>query len=192
MGEVKEESVSESESPNLKGKPQLFAAIMLIIGLFSPVLISVYNYTMEPQVLIQGMFWIYSQSSGWYDNGFSIVPPYSMISALPFLLLRMAPVSQIYRYYNGKTTRKRVFITSIIGDGYYLISAIVILIITFGYDTYHIPLTFQIIFSFFVLLKFRILEPTTPWKSEDKPKSWWAKTPDSQEKKSTDDDDKLW
>ena len=195
MGEVEDDSVSESQIPTQKKKSLLFSMIMLIIGLFSPVLISVFNYAMIPEVLIQGIFWTYRQSSyGWYENGFSIISPYVWMSIFPFFLLRMVPVSQMYRYYNGKTTRKRVFIASIIGDGYFLFGAILILVFTS--DTFHIPLPFQIIFSFIVLLKFRIPEPTTPWKSEEKPKSWWAKEPkpqeENQEKPTKDDNDVLW
>ena len=195
MGAVEDDSISESQIPDQKMKSLLFSAIMLIIGLFSPVLISVYNYAMIPEVLIQGMFWMYHQSSyGWYENGFSIISPYLWMSVFPFILLRMVPVSQMYRYYNGKTTRKRVFIASIVGDGYFLFTAILILIFTIGYsDSFHAPLPFQILFSIIVLLKFRIPEPTTPWKSEENPKTWWEKSSEPQKEKPTkDDQDTLW
>ena len=194
MGMTKEESVSESLIVNQKKKSLIFTAIMLIIGLFSPVLISVFNYGMMPDVFVQGMFWTYRQSSqGWYENGFSIIDSYMWMSMFPFLLLRMVPVSQIYRYYNGKTTRKRVFAASIIGDGYMLFSGLLITFLAFGYgDTFHIPLPFQIIFSIFVLLIFRIPKPTTPWKSEEEPKSWWEKKPETQEDAPSEDEDKLW
>lgn len=171
MGEIKAEGVTKSESSNLTKKSQVFATIMLLIGLLSPVLISVYHYTMLPEVFIQGMFWSYRQGSDWFDNGFSIYSPYLMIANFPFFLFRMLPVSQIYRYYSGKTTRTRVLIASIIGDGYFLFSATIISLLALGYDTFHLPLIFQIIFSILVLWLFPIPEPTTPWKSEENSES---------------------
>ncbi len=171
MGEINEEGVTKSENSNLTKKSQLFATIMLLIGLLSPVLISVFHYAMLPEVFIQGMFWSYRQGSDWFDNGFSIYPPDLIIANFPFVLLRMLPVSQVYRYYSGKSTRTRVLIASVIGDGYYLFSATIISLLALGYDTFHLPLIFQIIFSILVLWLFPIPEPTTPWKSEENSKS---------------------
>ena len=195
MGEVEDDSVSESQIPTQKKKSLLFSMIMLIIGLFSPVLISVFNYnSSSPDVNIQGMFWMYRLTSSQYiAAGFSItIDPNSWIVMFPFLLLRIAPVSQIYRYYNGKTTRIRVFIASIIGDGLFLFSSILIWFVSLGQHGagIHIPLPFQIIFSFFVLLIFRGPKPPVTWESKQSTKSWWAKEPDSQQEKVADDE--LW
>jgi hypothetical protein len=65
-----------------------------------------------------------------------------------------------------------------------------------------LPLPFQLIFGLLVLWRYPIPEPTTPWKSEEEPKSWWEKPSDSQkekpvdsearQKKPTDNDDVLW
>jgi hypothetical protein len=109
----------------------------------------------------------------------------------------MVPVYQIYRYYNGKTTRKHVVIALLVGEGYFIFTAIVINLLTFGYDSYHAPLAFQLIFGILVLWRFRIPEPTAPWKSEEETKSWWDKEPEDQEEKreekpAKDDDDVLW
>lgn len=173
MVEVEEESITKSQIPDMHKKSLIFTAIMLLLGQFAPVLISVFNYSRQPTVIIQGLLWIYQQSPGWYGNGFSIIDSYIMMSMFPFLLLRIAPVLQIYRYYNGKTTRKRAFITAILGDGYTTFSGIFLLFLTIGSDTYHIPLPFQIIFAFFILLIFRFPEPTAPWKGKEETKSWW-------------------
>jgi len=188
---VEEESITESQIPDMHKKSLIFTAIMLLLGIFAPILISVFNYSWQPTVIIQGLLWIYQQSPGWYSNGFSIIDSYIMMSMFPFLLLRIVPVLQIYRYYNGKTTRNRVFITAVLGDGYTTFSGIFLLFLTIGSDTYHIPLPFQIIFAFFILLTFRFPEPTAPWKGKEEPKSWWEKEPDSQQEKK-EAEDELW
>ena len=89
-----------------------------------------------------------------------------------------------------------MFIASVVGDGPFLFMGIMMAYFSFvSYsDTFHMPLPFQIIFSLFVLLIFRIPKPTDPWKST---KSWWEKEPAVQEEKqekkpAKDDDDVLW
>ena len=195
MGEVEEKSVSESQVPDSTKKSVLFSGIMLIIGLFAPISISAFNYnSSSPTVSIEGMFWMYRLTSSQYISaGFATtIDPNSWIVMFPFLLLRMVPVSQLYRYYNGKTTRLRVFIASIIGDGFFLFSSILIWFVSLGqYGAgIHIPLPFQIIFGFFVLLIFRVPKPKAPWPRKQSTKSWWAKEPDSQQEKVADDE--LW
>lgn len=194
MGEFDEGSISESHTQEEKRNSKLIAAIMLLLGLFAPVMMTMYSYGwMTPQVSIQSIFWMYYSDSYMYSvYGFTILPLYALFSMFPFMLLRMVPVSQIYRYYNGKTTRKRALIASFIGDGYFLIMTLPGLLLSFM-GMLMSPLPFQLIFGLLVLWRYPLPEPTTPWKSEEKPKSWWEKSPESQqEKKSTDDDDKLW
>ena len=176
MGETKEESVTKAESYDLTLKSRLFATIMLLIGLLSPVLISVYHYTMLPEVFVQGMFWSYRQGSDWFDNGFLIYPSDLILAYFPLFLLRILPVFQLYRYYSGKTTRTRVLIASIIGDGYFIFSGTIISLLALGYDTFHLPLIFLTIISILILWIFPIPDPTTPWKSEENSESWWDKS----------------
>ncbi len=193
MGDSEKESISESQTQAQQRFPLLIGAIMLIIGLLAPVMINVYDTEWMSQIVIQGMFWMYSfSSSGPYDSGFSTIHPYAFASMFPFLLLRMVPVSQIYRYYNGKTTKKRALIASIVGDGLFLFVGILFLFIGFGYSgMFMIPLPFQVIFGFLVLWRFPIPEPTTPWEGTSEQKSWWDKTPKPQQEKSKDEDE-LW
>lgn len=191
------EQGNEDESAIHNPKSRLKAAIMLILGLFAPIMIIMSFWGMFPAVNIQSMFWMYSTSPYMFSFfGFSLTPSYALFSMFPFLLMRMVPVLQIYRYYNGKTTRKRAAIASAIGDGIFLISVFptLILSIIFGsFYSFMLPLPIQMIVAILILWRSPLPTPTTPWESEEKPKSWWDKTSDSPpKKKPTDDDDVLW
>ena len=100
MGEVKEND-SELQSRDKEKKSILLAAITLVIGIFSPVMISIFNmHSSVPDVYIQGMFWLYRQTdSVWVENGFSLMDSYTFMNAFPFLLFRIIPVIQIYKYW---------------------------------------------------------------------------------------------
>jgi hypothetical protein len=183
MGKVVEESVTESQVPEQTKKSVLFAAIMLIIGLFAPILIDAFGTNSpSPIVVIVGMFWEYRfTSSPYIPAGFALLIDSSSWTVMfPFLLLRMVPVRQIFRYYNGKTTRIRVVIASVIGDGLYLFVGIMMAFSIFATqsDRFHLPLPFQIIFSIFVLLIFRGSKPPVTWENKQSTKSWWEKSPE--------------
>lgn len=207
MGELDEGNNSESYTLGEKRNSKLITAIMLLLGLFAPLVIYVFSYVwMTPQISILSIFWMYSSESYYMYSffGFSLVPLYSLFIMFPIVLLRMVPVSQIYRYYNGKTTRRRAFIASCIGDGLFLIYGTPYLFLGF-WGMLMLPLPFQLIFGFLVLWRYPIPEPTTPWKitsDDSEPKSWWEKSSDPQQKKPadseaeqkkpTDNDDVLW
>jgi hypothetical protein len=197
MGELDTSVTYESFTPGEKRKSKLIAAIMLLIGLFAPVMITVFNYGWTtPQISMMSMFWTYYSESYYMSGlyGFSFIDPYAMFSMFPFLLLRMVPVSQIYRYYNGKTTRKRAIIASFVGDALFLISGIPYLLLSFM-GMLMLALPFQLIFGLIVLWRSPLPEPTTPWEiasDDSEPKSWWEKSSGSKQKTPTDDNDELW
>lgn len=184
---------SEFQVGDTTRKPLLIGVIMLLIGLLAPVLLTFNNYGFSSEMRIQSILWSYS--SGFIGSGFMIIPLQWMISMFPTLLFRFVPVLQIQRYYKGKTTRKRALLATLVGDGYYLFMGVPLIFISMlsGFSYFFIPLPFQVIFGVLVLWKFPIFEPTTPWESasdDPEPKSWWPKSPDSQQKKP--DDDKVW
>ena len=194
MGDFDKGNVAESATHIPKSR--LKTAIVLVFGLFAPIMMTMFNYGWTTDLTIQSMIWMYNSSPYMLSIfGFSLIPPYVWASMFPLLLLRMVPVFQIHRYYNGKTTRKRAFIASFIGDGIFLVVALPTLLGTFLFDSFYImlPLPFQMIIAILILWRSPLPTPTTPWESEEKPKSWWEKTSDSPpKKKPTDDDDVLW
>jgi len=195
MGELEEADISESDTLGEKRNSKLIAAIMLLLGLFAPLMITVFSYGwMTPQISIMSIFWVYYSESYYmssYFYGFSLNSPFAVFNMFPFILLRMVPVFQIYRYYIGKTTRKRAIIASFVGDAIFLISGVPYLL--FGFiGMFMLPLPFQLLFGLLVLWRYPIPEPTAPWKSEEKPISWWEKSSEPQKEKPTKDDDVLW
>jgi hypothetical protein len=207
MGDFEQGNAVESTNHSPKSRSK--AVILLIFGLFAPIMMMMNTWGMFTEINIQSMFWMYSQSSYMPSFfGFSLIPLYAMTSMFPFLLLRMVPVFQIYRYYNGKTTRKRALIASFIGDGVILLFTTPTIILSFMsgmFYFYMIPLPFQMIAGFVMLWRCPLPEPTTPWEHITEQKSWWEKKPEPpsdapqekqssepQQKKPADEDDYLW
>ena len=190
MGDSERVRVPESQIPENSRKPVLIAVVMLLLGLFAPFLITAYSDLWMSQITIQSYFWTFSSY-----GGFSITPLFILPVMFPILLLRFVPILQIYRYYTGKTTRKRTYIICMFGDGFFLFYGILFLIIAIGYGGLLLALPFQLLFGWIVLWRFPVPEPTTPWESESEPKSWWDKERKPQEEKQekpTNDDDVLW
>ena len=148
----------------------------------------VYNNEWLSLTTIQGTIWLYAISPG--GSGFQ--PLMYDFGWVLFLVLRIIPAYQLYRYYSGKTTRKLAYIATFIGDAIYILGGIVILLDAITHPgQFAIPLPFQMIFSILILWKIQGPEPTSPWKDSKKTSSWWKKsTVPPQEKPANDDE--LW
>ena len=199
------EQGTEVDSTNQGPKSRWQAVLLLILGLFAPIMMIVSTWSTPPTIDIMSMFWMYSQYPYMPSNfGFSLIPSYALTVMFPFLLLRMMPVYQVYRYYNGKTTRKRALIASFVGDGAFLVYVmpmLLMVVITGLFFIFYVPLPFQMIVGFLILWRRPLPKPTTPWESEKESKSWWEKEPELQSEASEetqekptkkDDDDFLW
>ena len=192
MGDFEQGNSAESVAYNPNAG--LKSSIVLLFGLFAPIAMTIMTWGMFPEITIQSMLWMYYPSS-YYNSGFVLMPPYAFFSMFPFLLLRMAPVTMMHRYYNGKTTRKRAAIASAIGDGLFLFMGLPTLIfgIMFMSGYFIIPLPIQMIVALLILWRSPLPEPTTPWDDVLESKSWWEKSPEAQRQmKLDDDDDVLW
>jgi len=177
MGDIDIVENPDSHNSGENRKATKVAVIMLLLGLFSPFLIIFQSYGYSWYLSIQSMLWMYTASGSMYPGqGFMLIPPYAWISMFPFVLLRLVPVSQIYRYYQGKTTRRRTVIALFFGDGFFLFYGLIaVLMITFGMFLIVIPVIAQIIFGAFMLWKYPYREPRTEWDSVLEEKQWWEK-----------------
>ena len=167
----------------------------MLLGLFAPLLIMIYSYSWVTQIMIQSLFWTYYASGSMYPSqGFSLIHPSVWISIWPLVLLRLVPVSQVYRYYKGKTTRRRAVIASMFGDGFFIFYILIMLIISYmigmPIGMFPIPLPFQLLFCVIMLWRYPIAEPTTPWEGIEH-RLWWEKDQEPKEKKPKDEDE-LW
>ena len=198
------EQGNEDQIATYNSKPRLKTSIVLLLGLFAPVLIMINTWMMGSQILVQSIFWMYNSSPYIYMPsffGFSLIDAYMLSFMFPFMLLRMVPVTMVYRYYNGKTTRKRAALASFVGDGVFMIMygpfIFISLIIGMGLGYIVSPLPFQLIITLLILWRSPLPEATRPWDAAPEDKSWWEKEPESREEKQAkpskkDDDDVLW
>jgi len=181
-------------------KSKRIGAIVLLLGLFAPFLLMVSSYGFDSQIVFQSLIWslfsepsVFPYSSRSYR--FEILPLEVIIQVFPLVLLRLVPVSQIYRYYQGKTTRGRALIASIFGDGIYMFYFLFMLTFTYasGFILVMIPIPIpcQFLFCIIILWRYPIPKPATPWDGTEKRKSWSEKGQETIDKKSK-NEDKLW
>jgi hypothetical protein len=174
---------------------KITGVIMILLGLLAPILISWSSYSGYYDFSIQSIIW--ALYLGTYGSGFQFIPFYFIFSAFPMLILRLVPASVIFRYYQGKTTRRRALIGMIVGDILFIAEGLLFFIISFSmFMSYYflIPFPLQMVIGLFILWRFPIHEPTKPWESSKETKPWWEKESDDLTESSDAKDDKnnLW
>jgi len=194
MGDFESAEIPRPQDPGANRTPVKAAVIMFAIGLIAPLFVTYQSYGLSWYMIIQSMLWAYYASSSIYPGGqgFSFMSPFVLFSMFPLVLLRLVPALQIYRYYKGKTTRRRTIYSLFIGDGFVLFYGLLaVFMISFGMYMIMIPVTAQIIIGAFILWRFPYREPRTPWDSVLEEKQWWEKNQEPKEKKPK-DEDVLW
>lgn len=182
----------ESQNSRDERKPVKIAVIMLFFGLFAPLFIIYQQSGFSWYLSFQSFMWTFTLSSSMYGPEFMVLPPFVLLVMFPIVILRLVPVSQIYRYYQGKTTRRRTLIALFIGDGFFLFYALIpFIMLPMWMFMVAIPIPAQIIFGALMLWRSPFQEPRTPWDSVLEEKSWWEKdeTPPQTNVK---DEDELW
>jgi hypothetical protein len=171
-----------------------FVAVMILLGILAPVMMTSFGYVGNYDLTIVSLFWYFEV--GTFGSGWLFLPPYATISMLPYLALRMVPVYMTYRYYQGKTTRRRAAAGILIGDLLFLIGTLpeMILAAMFAISYLIFPLPVQMLVGFFILRRYPIPEPTKPWEGSEETKPWWenesSSLPKSPEAKN--EEDRLW
>ena len=144
-------------------KSKLIGAIALLLGLFAPYLLFVFNYESETYIRLVSIIWEFSPLPSVFPYApsfyrFIIHPLQMIIGYIPFALLRLLSASEIFRYYQGKTTRRLAFYASILGDSPYLIAAPILLIIGYtqggSFDIFSIPVPCQFLFCVIMLWRY--------------------------------------
>lgn len=195
MGDSEIVETQDSQNSGENQKSVGSAVVMLLLGLFTPLFVIYRSYGISWYLSIQSIFWMYSAAPTYFPGqGLILLPLNGLVIIFPFILLRLVPVSQIYRYYQGKTTRRRTVITFFIGDGISLSYALyAVFMITYGMDTRIIPIIAQIIFGAIMVWRFPFQEPRIPWDTVLEEGKWWDKDERSpQEKENPKDKDELW
>jgi len=170
MGDLESINQSNTEVIGDRRKSKVIGTIALLLGLFAPFVLFVFNYESETYIQIISLIWEFSPIPSVFPYSPSFyrfkIHPLNMIPAiLPYVLLRLLPASEIYRYYQGKSTRRLAFYASILGDSFTLLFALAMLIIGYGHsvsDISYIPIPCQFLFCVMMLWLFPISKPTTP------------------------------
>lgn len=173
---------------------KIFVAIMILLAILAPVMMTSSGYIGEYDFVMQSFFWYFHV--GTFGSGWFFMPFYVAFPTLPYLALRMVPVYMTYRYYREKTTRRRAAIGIIVGDLYFLIMTLPMMILTAMFvGSYLIfPLPVQMLVGFFILWRYPIPEPTKPWEGSEETKPWWEKESGSLRKapEAKNEEDRLW
>ncbi|MCK4568608.1 MAG: hypothetical protein KAU48_14970, partial [Candidatus Thorarchaeota archaeon] len=104
------QSQSQKNLDTSSMKPSLTVLIvsLLLIALFGPSNLNMYlEFEREALIYIIGMSW---------ELGGVMLSFTFFLVGLPFMFLRFVFVYQVYKYYLGTTSRKRVVITGILGE----------------------------------------------------------------------------
>jgi hypothetical protein len=196
MGELASGSNETSlKTNNMPRLAKIAGVIMILLGALAPITISWYSSFGSYDITIQSLFWMLYLGS--FGPFFQIIPFYVIFSSFPILILRLVPASMIFRYYQGKTTRRRALIGIMVGDIFFLAEGFLFLVISFSMfmgSYFVIPFPLQMLVGFFILWKFPIREPTKPWESSKETKPWWEKESSEIPASSDSNDDKntLW
>jgi hypothetical protein len=168
--------------------------VIVLSGVLAPIMISSLGYVGNYDFSIQSLLWYFH--IGTFGSDFQFLPFYATFSIFPYLVLRMVPAYVTFRYYQGRTSRRRALFGLMIGDLLFLIEGIPFFLfaISFINSYFILPFPFQMLVGFLILWRFPIPEPTKPWESSEETKPWWEKESDDVpvSSDSKNDEDRLW
>ena len=161
-----------SMKPNLT----ILIASLLIVAIFAPSNLNLYpELDSDYFTHLVGMSWDItglSFGSMIFSFGFFLV-------ALPFMFLRFVFVYQVYKYYLGTTTRKRVIIAGVLGELQFALISLAI--IPFGMSSEYLAAIISIPIPILLLVGLAILrfvpqpDRISEWTELEKDKDWWEK-----------------
>jgi len=151
-------------------KPSLTVLIvsLLLIALFGPSNLNIYLEL--GRIVLIGMSW----ELGSFMLSFTF-----FLVGLPFMFLRLVFVYQVYKYYLGTTSRKRVVITGILGELQFpLISLLMVPICLLNPGLaviISIPIPILLIAGLLMLRYIPRAQGVSGWTELDEDKDWWEK-----------------
>lgn len=153
-------------------EPKLAAVVMALSALLVPFLIS--TTPMADITLIVASTWM-ADISGL--RGYELFyGPIEWAAMSPLTLLRFIFVIQVFRYYKGKSTRKRTLIIGILIEAPLWISVILFALPGWGV-TMSFPLPFLLLTGAFLLWRYPRLEADSLWEGQQE--EWWSASQDA-------------
>lgn len=167
-------------STRQKLSPSIIGAVMGIIAVLAPIVISVSNYGWgEVSTMIIAMTWQASYSP--WGPGYYAFNPFMLLSTLPLTFLRIVFLVMMVRLYQGKTTKKRAILVGFACELqlvalFYGSMLLAMLLSPYPFELYQIMIPIPILF-FIGLLITKFVPPTevTTWIEEEKTDSWWER-----------------
>ena len=151
-------------------KPSLTVLIvsLLLIALFGPSNLNMYLEL--GRIFLIGMSW---------ELGGVMLSFTFFLVGLPFMFLRLVFVYQVYKYYLGTTSRKRVLITGILGELQFpLISLLMVPVCLLNPSLaviISIPIPVLLIAGLLILHYIPRAQGVSGWTALDEDKDWWDK-----------------
>ncbi|MCK5390775.1 MAG: hypothetical protein KAJ36_09800 [Candidatus Thorarchaeota archaeon] len=151
-------------------KPSLTVLIvsLLLITLFGPSNLNIY--------LELGRIYLIGMS--WELGSFMLSFTFFLVG-LPFMFFRLVFVYQVYKYYLGTTSRKRVVITGILGELQFPIISLLMIPICLSNPNLaviiSIPIPILLIAGLLMLRYIPKLKGISEWTELDEDKDWWDK-----------------
>lgn len=146
-------------------------AISLVVALFSPAGLDLIDHPYgEFAAILIGAFWeIFIGSPIPIDGGEMVPPtfnPAGGILAIPLITLRLLFVLQIYRAYNGQTSRRSAILWGVLSELYLVIlnlPSYITAISTLSIAGLYLPLPILLAVGVFLVWIFPPFVPSTPW-----------------------------
>ena len=153
-----------------KQKAITVTVISLIVALFSPVGINLISHPYgDFAAHLIGVFWtVFIGSSIPIDGGGMVPPtlnPIASILVLPLIALRLLFVLQLYRVYNGQTSRRAAVIVGIVSELFLVITNLLRSSPTFSTGGFYIPIPILLLVGGLLLWRFPPFVPSTPWET---------------------------
>jgi hypothetical protein len=180
--------VRKRELPN----PQLVGLLMGVVALVAPYGFTYYPSFRFPEVNIFAVMWmLWVSTTGWYFEVTNyLVLPLEFLFQLMMIIfyligIRILFAYQTMRYFQGKTTRKRLIILGVIAElpmaALLLMDTLQFIILTIlGVDvyigsTYPIPIPCMLVIGI-LLLRYFPAPGESDWDLKRETRKWWLKT----------------
>ena len=157
--------------------------ILTAVILLAPNSITIQSSDWFSQIQLGSVLWIM------YFGGYSIpwmFLPFMILYSMPMHIPRFVFVYLIYRYYLGRTTKKRALAVGLLSELWWWIPNLPMMIFMmtspFGYLYLSLPIPISFLLVIIVMLKYPGPDVTTPWKGFKEEPDWWEKPPEKEEK----------
>ncbi|UCH03797.1 MAG: hypothetical protein JSW05_09385 [Candidatus Thorarchaeota archaeon] len=109
--------------------------------------------------------------------------PLGLVGNLPLTFLRTVFVYQIYRYYQGKTTRNRAILAAAAGELQVAIVGLLLMMMpTFSLTTQlFIPIPILFLAGLVMIKMAPSTQLSTPWMGQEEPEPWWTQSSEDEE-----------